>query len=528
MRNLKNMYVYKKIGEILPIMDSGTSSARSEVTDTLSTQRSELTLNIFEDQTFPFQWNFMKCDPKQREILFCKFFEEKINYIRGKELKCGDSPARLIDDAEKIKEIVDKRNLAAEKVHRTECRKRLSNERLVSNNEPAIRIDTDLIPSYDPYLNVNYTAQSSVLNKFKEIISEIMITNRVKDRINKIKAFISREYNTPKKSGATDDGEKLSVFSLLNIHPVIAKDVVNFVQPQKITPLDYPILYIEPHSIERPVEYYQAHPVEKYNLTTFPRTEVNAFIHIPIQPPEIYPTVKEEQPVTTRDIDFDSQPSPLPRVTSLPKSSDVSSTISKSTSTKKLPTVSQADINLLQSFPPVTIKYPREYRFFDFDPASSLKPQKIDLPPIPIEVGRSSILAIPPSDYEPMFLYSNHQVISPFEFSGVPKFAETGLKKMTEPNPIDLRELENDADVDNIDVAPKPKPITEFLQKPVSTKNKSHIIAESVFEGQSKWRERQRNQVKLIIDQINTVNELFEDQSLKLNSSDLQHYFENE
>ena len=175
------------------------------------------------------------------------------------------------------------------------------------------------------------------------------------------------------------------------------------------------------------------------------------------------------------------------------------------------------------------IQYPREIKFFDSsDPISVLQTEKIDLPDLDIEIGRSCILSMPAADYQPMMLSGKTKSVSPFTFSGIPKeFADIrSLKPMDGPDPEDLRELEFDDDIDNIDISQKPKPITEFMTKPVETKNKSHIFSEAMVDGQSKWREHQRKEVEELREHISTINNLINDKSLRISTEDLSSYLQ--
>jgi hypothetical protein len=144
---------------------------------------------------------------------------------------------------------------------------------------------------------------------------------------------------------------------------------------------------------------------------------------------------------------------------------------------------------------------------------------------MPDEIGKSSILALPLAEYEKMSIAGKTRApYAPFEFAGVPKFAEAKFMGMNAADPIDLRELEPDDDIDGIDIQPKPRPITDFLTKPVSAKNKAHCIAEVVGEGQSQWRERQRRGVSDLVERIKAVNALMRDKSLELPIDDLLEY----
>jgi hypothetical protein len=171
------------------------------------------------------------------------------------------------------------------------------------------------------------------------------------------------------------------------------------------------------------------------------------------------------------------------------------------------------------------VQYPRETRYYSFDPSYTLRPQPVTLPELPNEIGRSSLLALPLSEYEKMSTTGKGKsAFAPFEFVGVPNSAEAGLPSFTAPNAIDLRELEPDDDIDGIDVKPKVRPINDFLTKPVSTKNKSHVWAEAIADGQTHWRDRQRKGAHELADKLKAVNSQMRDKSLALPLDELLEY----
>jgi hypothetical protein len=224
---------------------------------------------------------------------------------------------------------------------------------------------------------------------------------------------------------------------------------------------------------------------------------MTTYISAPIAPPEMFPVVHEEQPVRERTIpSFD---------------------LDLETKVEPTPSAPAAAARVIQ--------HPREIRYYSFDPAYRLKPEPTILPELTSEIGKSSILALPLSEYEKMSMTGKTKApFAPFEFIGVPKFSEARLPVMNAADQIDLKELEADDDIDGIDVTPKVPPITQFLTRPLNTKNKSYALAEAVSEGQSKWRERQRRGVDAVIDTMKGLNELMRDKSLSLPITDLIAY----
>ena len=168
--------------------------------------------------------------------------------------------------------------------------------------------------------------------------------------------------------------------------------------------------------------------------------------------------------------------------------------------------------------------YSRDIRFYEFDSNYLLKPNPIELKPLDNLIGKSTLMSLPLNEYEKFTNNKNiKNFIAPFQFTGL----TSNLLKfnlMNGPNLNDLKELEIDDDIDGLDILPKPKPITDFIQKPISTTNKSHNISESILEGQSQWRDRQRKNVKEFVDKTNIINQLIKDQGILLNVNDLINY----
>jgi hypothetical protein len=60
------------------------------------------------------------------------------------------------------------------------------------------------------------------------------------------------------------------------------------------------------------------------------------------------------------------------------------------------------------------------------------------------------------------------------------------------------------------------RPTTDCLTRLVNTKNKSHLLAEAVADGQSHWRDWQREGVHELTEKLNELNGLVRDKSLSL------------
>jgi hypothetical protein len=290
--------------------------------------------------------------------------------------------------------------------------------------------------------------------------------------------------------------------SLLSLKVEFGRPMPKFATPYHMDLPATPEVTIDSHRVERPFKAYTPGLVERYQLTPFVRTDVTTYIAAEISPPESFPVVREEQPIRERVVPTLNLEDPTLKV---PK-----------------PTAPPA----LEPIPVARImQYPREVRYYSFDPSYSLRPQPVALPELPDEIGRSCALAMPPADYEKMSMTGKTRAsFAPFEFIGVPKSAEAALPAMAAASPIDLRELEADDDIDGIDVKPKVRPITDFLTKAVSTKNKSHALAEAVADGQAYWRDKQRKAAHDVLDKMKALNSLMRDKSLALPLEDLTEY----
>jgi hypothetical protein len=143
--------------------------------------------------------------------------------------------------------------------------------------------------------------------------------------------------------------------------------------------------------------FYNPLRVEHYQLTPFTRTEATAYISAPIAIPETFPVVREEQPIRER-------------VVPTLNLDDLSLKDVKPTMESPLPPVPI----------PHVVQHHHEIRYYPFDPSYCLRPQPIALPDLPNEIGKSSILALPLHH----LTGKTKALFAPFEFVGVPKFAE--------------------------------------------------------------------------------------------------------
>ena len=490
--------------------------------------------NSVENINFPFSKSFLKLDPKEKEKIFTKLYEEKLAFIRNKELKCVNSPILELATNDEITKISKLREDCMEQQQQQECKRQLTQRTTKALDKLPLHVDTNYTPTYDTLLNTNFNAQFTLFDKFKSIITEELIDNRTSKRIKQLTTYLRDNIDMPgssRISSARGRTSSLSLFSqtmtdtqviqdLLTVHVEIEEEREKFAEKQEDVKLDYPEVVIEPHAIERPFGFYKPTIIEQYSLTPFSRTEVNAFIKIPVTPPEQFPVVKGEQPVNeiTSTIIPSSSQTETPTETLSGKSSS-RSLKSKVFSSTILPLVSQQS---------KIIQYPREIRFIDSDPIAELQTTNMQLPDLDIEIGRSSILSMPVSAFQPMMLAGRAKNVAPFQFIGLPEqFSNTKYPKpLSGANDDDLRELEFDDDIDNIDVSYKPKMPTDFMTKPVETKNKSHVYSEAMADGQSKYLERQKKQVQEITNHIKQMNDLIHDKTLKVKTEDLQDYLQ--
>jgi len=449
------------------------------------------------DIFFPFCTAFLTKTRKDKEQLFLKAYDQQINQIRNKELKCEASLGQKLLEPESITSIAQSRDAFFDTSKNRSQRDAISIKETVSDTQPAPRVETSKNPTFDTLLNINYGSQQSLLDIFKSAVSHVLLKTRAKTRAQKLTQFLN--------SGMVPNEQKVSIDTkitpeyLLGLNILCAETLPEFYQKMEIESPQAPTLSLEAHRIERQMPYYNPGLVEKYQLTKFGRVEMSVFNPITINPPETFPVVYEEQPI-------------LERV--------------KPVINGERPLIAYPQ-QLQSSMIPSTVIYPRDPRFFSFDLVSLLKPEQSELPPIANEIGKASILSLPLTEYETMSIFSKTRTpVSPFSFAGVQTKADPRFKLMNGPDSKDLKELEADDDVDGIDIVPKARPITDFIQKPTSTTNKSHTISEAVLEGQSHWRERQRKNTKDLIDKINNINQLIKDQTMALTSNDLNQYLQ--
>lgn len=456
-----------------------------------------------KDPLFPYSPSFATKTRKEKEILFMRAFDAQKEFIRNKELKCVNTPVESLLDETQVAKYTDGRQSSYESSKSTESRKAITRKETEASNSPPNRVDVDLIPTFNPLLNVHFESQFSLLDKFKGIISNVLLRNRASQRAQKLSQYLVNETNNAVKSlqDKIDEQTQITAASLLSLKISCFTPMPKFAKPTELTLPEPPELNIEPHRVEKPFSLYEPNLIEKFQLNPFVRTDISTFVAVPVPPPEHYPTVKEEQPIRERTI----------------PSLDIEEAIKETVNAPEIPSTTIAL--------PKIVHHPREIKYFEFDPAYCLRPQPISLPDLPDEIGRASILALPLSDYEKMTMSGKSKApFAPFDFAGVPKFNSNEFQQMTQADPLDLKELEADDDIDNIDIQPKVKPITDFITKPLNTKNKSHVLAEAMTEGQSQWRERQRKGVNELIEKMSNLNNLMKDKSLFLPIGDLEEY----
>jgi hypothetical protein len=418
-----------------------------------------------------------------------------------------NSPIEGILAAEAAQSLTDARQSSLDKCKHNDERKAISRKAIEVSRVPAARVDVEKPPTFNPLLNIHFESQFSVLEKFKSVISEVMARNRAQRRTHMLAQHLINESTNAVKSLQEKLEEKrmLTAASLLSQTIVFGRAIPKFATPYHLDSPAAPDLNIETHRVEKPFKLYTPGLVERFQLTPFVRTDVTTYIASPIAPPDSFPVVRDEQPIRERvtpSIDIE-HPAFRERT---PPSIDSTS--------------APAPVHKV-------VQHPREVRYYAFDPSYSLRPQPMALPDLPNEIGRSSVSALPLPEYAKMSMTGKTKApFAPFEFVGTTKFADSGLAQMTGPDAASLRELEPDDDIDGIDVQPKVRPVTDFLTKPVNPKNKSHVLAEAVGEGQSHWRERQKKGVSDLIDKFKALNHLMRDKSLSLPLDDLLEYMQ--
>lgn len=467
----------------------------------------------FKDPLFPYNPAFASKSRKEQELLFLRAFEEQTLFIRNKELKCNNSPTESLLDPADAQKILDGRQSYFDSFEKSECRKAINRKVTEATSDPAPRIDVKTVPTFNSLLNVHFESQFSLLDIFKNVISTIITRNRATKRTQDLTQYLINQTTNAVKSLQEKENEKikLSANSLLSLKIECCRNQEKFADPYQMELPEAPAVNIEPHHVEKPFDFYVPGLVERYQLTPFLRTDITSYVAAPIAPPESFPTVKEEQPVRERII----------------PTLDLNDEATKEIiNQEEAPPISAVTTSADGPLPmPKVIYHPREIRYYDFDPSFDLRPQPIQLPELPDEIGKASVLALPLSEYEKMSLTGKSKApFAPFEFSGIEKFMDSGLTPMTEADPIDLRELEADDDIDGIDITPKVRPVTDFITKPLNTKNKSHALQEAVTEGQTQWKERQKKGVNELIDRINNLNNLMRDKTLCLPINDLSEY----
>ena len=457
-----------------------------------------------KDPLFPFTPNFALKSRKEKEMLFLKAFEEQVLFIRNKELKSINAPVEPLLTDEQKEQLIHAREQFFEEVRNNEQRQTITRKVTEATSQPPPRVDVDHTPTFNPLLNVNFNSKFALLDQFKAVLSDLLMKNRIAKRTKMVtQHLMSLQTNAVKSlQERIEEETEMTAHSLLSLNIQCSRDPLKFADPYIMEPPTSPEFEAQPQEIAKPFKLYVPGIVERFRLTQFPRTDVSAYVSAPIAMPEEFPVVREEQPIRERIV-----PS-------------IDLTDEELKEGKAVGQKTEAELVL-----PKVVQHPREVSYYSFDPAYCLRPQPIELPDLPDEIGRASLLSLPLSEYEKMAMTGKTNTpVAPFEFFGVPKFDEAGLAPMSAADPVDLRELEADDDIDGIDVQPKVRPITDFLTKPVSGKNKSHELIEGVAAGQAQWIEREKTAVSDLIEKLTAINRLMRDQTLTFSLSDLQDY----
>jgi len=454
---------------------------------------------------------FMKIDYKNREMMFLKAFEEKQLYIRNKELKFIDTPAVPLVSLSEISSISKYREASLNNNVKKREKKLIGSKNIVCTSDPPPRITPMNKPTFDRLLNTTFHSRYKILTEFRKALAYKVLANRISSRSKLLLRSLSKGYSIGQETQSEEKNisSKISNQQFLSISINIAESFKRFTLPLSFSPLVENEYSIEPFKLERTFSLYKPSLSERFQLGHFPRTDINVFIPIPISPPEAVIVLNEDRKVIERSpsIESDTSEPVSTKSTSRSRSRNTSTPITSIPTSQKI------------------IQYPRDPMFYSFDPSSSIAPKMVNVPDIPIEIGFSTITSLKASEYDPFLTFDKSlPKFSPFVFSGIKSFNESGLGIMSGPDPIDLKEIEHEDDIENLDIRPKVKPITEFLTKPVSQKNPSHLLAERVVEGQSNWRDRQRNSVKQLVERLNLIQDTIHDKSLKMDYSDLNEF----
>jgi hypothetical protein len=456
----------------------------------------------FKDRFFPFSPGFASKPRKERELLFTKAFEEQKLFIRNKEVKSLTTVVEKPLDKQMIDDSIAVRQKFLDEVDASEQRRTITRKEIEFSSRPAERIDVDRTPTFNALLNVNYEDQFSILAKFKEVVSEILLRNRVATRTKDLAQFVMNGAANVVKTLQEEVSENVerSVHSFLSLRIQCERESLSFSEPYHLEGPPVPEVNMGVHKVEKPFKIYEPGLVERYQLTPFQRTDITAYVATPIAPPETFRIVREEQPVRERTVLSLDLDDPM---------------LAKDKPVAEVPSGS----------PQKLVVHPREVRYYPWDLAYCLRPQPMTLPDLPMEIGRTSIFALTMMEYEKLSTAGKTKApFGPFEFSGVPKCCKAKLLPMSGPDPIDLKELSADDDIDGIDVQPVVRPITDFISKPLNIKGKSHALAELVSEDQSQWKERQRKGVSEMVDKFKALNALVRDKELALQIDDLVEF----
>ncbi|EAY20470.1 hypothetical protein TVAG_110830 [Trichomonas vaginalis G3] len=448
------------------------------------------------DPLFPFSQSFQARSRKEKEQLFLKAFEDQVNFIRTKELRSENSLGKSPITQEAIDNLTTSRQKFYDQADTKNNRIAITKTTTESSTNPAPRVQVTTTPTFDPLLNTNYESQYSLMDRFKDVISKILIEKRAKTRAQKVLQRILVAPSTPQNTQSTANFSTFTAESLLTVNVKCVKQPLKFTNPSDPVSIEPPECIIEPNKIEKSIQPYKPGLVERFQLTQFPRTECSAFTPIPIPPPQSFPGVQEEQPVKERKepiIPENSLSNPLPNKDIMP-------------------------VTPL----PIATNYSRDIRFFNFDPIFDLRAKPAELPPLPNEIGQASILAMPLKNYEPMFIgYKDKTDVAPFTFTG---FSKIKLPSMNGPNLADMAEMDPDDDIDQLEIKPNVRPTSDFITKPLPTNNKSHAIAEGIISSQENWIKRQKEGAQTVYTSLTNLNSLMRDKNLEIVTQDLAEF----
>lgn len=449
---------------------------------------------VFSDPLCVYSPQFVQRQRNEKEQLFLRAYEEKVAFIRSKELISGDTTPVQPESSEGIDKLQSSRDQFTQKKNNEQLRSDLTRAVTTQEGDLAPRISTASTPTFSPLLNTGFNSQLDTIETFKKLIQATILRNRVKSRCHKLTQYLSSAQTDAVAELNEGLGKKpISAAQLLSVRIRCARPKPKFSYPEEMPIIEPPEASVTPHRIEQVVQLVKPGIAEKYQLARTPITNFDTFVPVPISAPEKFPIVteelpiREEKPIITEEIKFNRK---QPENPALPF--------------------------------PKAVHHVRDIQYMDIEPFYCLRPQPLPLDPIPNEIGCSATLSMTPTIVNQLSLTRNvRSTVVPFSFLGTPHYS---LPLMEGPNEEDLRELAPDDDIDDIDVKPKAKPITDFLKQPTATKNKSHQIVEAVSEGQIQWREKQRKSATELLERTKGLNKLLNDQTLSVGISDVDSF----